>query len=573
MPFPARSVGAAVSSLGVLFSLSAAAPDAAACGGFFCSSSPVDQTAEHILFTVNADHTITAVVQISYTGDRDAFAWIVPVPGVPVLGADFPDLALNALDTATQPTYFERQCPRFGGMADAGAFTAAGDASADAGAPPVTVLDQKLVGPYETVTLAATSATDLVQWLQAHSYRITDPMIPVLAPYIENGLHFVALRLQADRTASDVTPLEMTYQGDRPMIPLRLTSVAAQPEMGIVTFILDGRKWAPENYVDLKIPDELIEFDQWGNQNNYLKLVSQETDKVGGQAFVTEYARSTSDLLVQMQNQPARTTQGEAARQKLVELLGRFPYVTRLYARMSAEEMVVGSDPTFVVAGDSTDVINIHDLTDPDFDYAQCQTWTPSPPADPCLLAYCGRSGACTPTVSSVSTGAPIAACVCASDATARPTLTAYGRPMIYCEPMRMNLDVATAAGSLIQSACEAYSCGTHGECFAMNGNPTCRCEPGYGAVASQTYDATLGALKTQVTCEPVTDANPPLPSLPAIGQPRLIPPGPSSPSSSGLGGGCSVDPRRPLRPGAELALALGLALAGYSGFRRRTRR
>ncbi|HEX3595695.1 MAG TPA: hypothetical protein VHU80_11345, partial [Polyangiaceae bacterium] len=34
--------------------------EASACGGFFCSSSPVDQTAEHIIFTINGDHTVTA---------------------------------------------------------------------------------------------------------------------------------------------------------------------------------------------------------------------------------------------------------------------------------------------------------------------------------------------------------------------------------------------------------------------------------------------------------------------------------------------------------------------------------
>ena len=59
--------------------LSAASPRAEACGGFFCSASPIDQTAEHILFTINDDQTVTAYVQIKYVGDKDDFAWIVPV--------------------------------------------------------------------------------------------------------------------------------------------------------------------------------------------------------------------------------------------------------------------------------------------------------------------------------------------------------------------------------------------------------------------------------------------------------------------------------------------------------------
>src|SRR5438477_8704113 len=87
-------------SIAAVSALVAGSPkEASACGGFFCSRSPVDQTAEHILFTVNTDESVTAIVQISYSGDRDNFAWIVPVPGVPQkLDATFPQLAFQALD-------------------------------------------------------------------------------------------------------------------------------------------------------------------------------------------------------------------------------------------------------------------------------------------------------------------------------------------------------------------------------------------------------------------------------------------------------------------------------------------
>lgn len=529
---------------------------------------------------MNADHTVTAIVQISYSGDRDAFAWIVPVPGVPVLDASTPELVLNALAQATDPQYFKQQCSVYN---YAGAFSTGGTTgtTADAAAPPVTVLDQKLVGPYETVTLAATTAADLVDWLQTHQYRITDEMIPVLQPYIENGLHFVALRLQADRTAEDVTPLTMTYQSDKPMIPIRLTRIAAQPEMGIVTWILADRRWAPENYVDLKIPDSLIEFDQNGYQNNYLKVVSEEVDKVGGQAFVTEYAKGTGELVQQVQNQFAPTTQGEEARQRLLQLLQSFPYITRMYTRMSAEEMI-GTDPTFVVASNQIDVSNIHDLTDPGFDYSQCNytgTFVPPPAPDPCFLTYCGRRGVCAPTAGNALLGiSSLPACVCADDATARPTTTAYGMPIMYCEPVAMDLGGASAAtvtspdagaAPLFSSGCDGFSCGAHGECVAMNGNPTCHCEAGYGAVAQQVYDSTTGVMKTTVTCESVGSRTLSLPRLPRIGQPNVYDsPGTLSPSASG---GCAVGDRTSSRS-SGLASTLALGLSALLLRRRRSR-
>jgi len=282
------SKSAWIAAAGAALSISAVSVRADACGGFFCSRSPVDQTAEHILFTVNDDQTVTAYVQIQYVGDKDDFAWIVPAPGIPKLNTDLPDMALRALDTGTEPQYF-KGCGGRGTFLVGAPQASAGNAAADA-AHSVTVLASQAVGPFNTVTLEATDADVLVQWLQDHSYRITDKMIPLLQPYVEGGMHFVAVRLQADKATSDIQPMGMTYDGNKPMIPIRLTAAAAQPEMGIVTFILSNRRWAPENYIDLRIQDSLIEFDQYGNQNNYLTLLSSETDKVGGQAFVTEYA-------------------------------------------------------------------------------------------------------------------------------------------------------------------------------------------------------------------------------------------------------------------------------------------
>jgi hypothetical protein len=65
---------------------------ALACGGMFCDAArPVDQAAERIVFAWAEDvecpdqGLITVEVQISYTGDADDFAWVVPVPDVPEL--------------------------------------------------------------------------------------------------------------------------------------------------------------------------------------------------------------------------------------------------------------------------------------------------------------------------------------------------------------------------------------------------------------------------------------------------------------------------------------------------------
>lgn len=514
-----------------------------ACGGFFCSRSPVDQTAEHIIFTINGDHTVTAYVQIRYAGDKDDFAWIVPAPGIPRLSADLPDLAMRGLDVATEPQYYRSSCNNFAVPGVAVGAGGSASASTPTGQPGVTVLAKQTVGPFDTVTLEGTSADVLVQWLNDNGYRITDKMTPLIQPYVESGMHFVAMKLQADKATTDIKPIGMAYDSDQPLIPIRLTSVAAQPEMGIVTFVLSTRRWAPQNYIDLKIPDSSIQFNQYGNANNYLSLVSSESDKVGGQAFVTEYANPTTDLATQIRSQFVNPSipDAQASQDALLALFDKFPYITRLYARMSAEEMT--EDPVFMVSSNTANVSNVHDLTDPKFDYSMCGTQTPPPPP-PCTFTYCGRRGACidvvaqAPYSSDPTQTAPAAACVCANDATARLTTTGSNVADVYCEPVAVDLDDPATSPLSLAPACEGFDCGVHGACVPINGNPSCQCEAGYAAVARMNYDSTTGATSPSVDCMPAPGPAPALPVVPPVGQ-TTIPSGSHSSggASSGKGG------------------------------------
>jgi MYXO-CTERM domain-containing protein len=367
-------------------------------------------------------------------------------------------------------------------------------------------------------------------------------------------MHFVAMKLQADKSVSDIKPIGMTYDSDQPLIPLRLTSVAAQPEMGIVTFILADKRWAPQNYIDLKIPDSLIQFDQYGYQSNYLRLVSSESDKVGGQAFVTEYAKATTDLANQISNMFVNPSiqDAMAAKTELTGLLEKYPYITRLYARISAEEMT--ADPVFMVSSNAADVNNIHDLTDPGFDYSQCQGIVPPLPLppEPCNFSYCGRQGACT-AVGVALSGAPdqtmpTAACVCANAATARITTTgANGTPAIYCEPVSVNFDDSGTGAVAASNGCDGFDCGPHGACVSMNGNPTCQCEAGYAAIVGPSMTSATGATVTSIDCRKVTGTPPAMPVLPPVGQTTI----PKSSSDGGAGGAPTTETPPPSSGGA----------------------
>jgi len=219
-----------------------------------------------------------------------------------------------------------------------------------------------------------------------------------------------------------------------------------------------------------------------------------------------------------------------------------------------------------MVASDGSDVNNIHDLSTPG---STCMYNPNPPPTDPCKFNYCGRRGVCVQadadTTQTGGAATTVPACACANDAIARATTTGEnGTPAMYCEPVAMNLDSEPAAGqgSLVVAACEGFSCGAHGACVAMNGNPTCQCEGGYAAVVRANYDPQTGLpLPTSVTCQPVRGTIPDLPKLPSVGS-AMRTPGKRVTAGVVPDSGCNVARNRSRSSLFGIAAALGLVLA-----------
>jgi hypothetical protein len=157
---------------------------------------------------------------------------------------------------------------------------------------------------------------------------------------------FLAMKLRPGAGVQDIQPVKMRYESDRPMIPLRLTAVAANPNMGVLVWLLGNTQYESDNYTKLEIPDSDIQFFPFGG-SNYFTLRTQAIDNVGGQGFVTEFAGPTSDL--------ATVDEGLRA------LLNEYPYMTRMYTEISPEEMTV--DPTFLYNESLPPLSNIHDLS------------------------------------------------------------------------------------------------------------------------------------------------------------------------------------------------------------------
>jgi hypothetical protein len=276
--------------------------DASACGGFFCSQEPIDQTAEQIAFAVNPEtNTVDAHIRIFYQGNAEDFAWIVPVKNVPELFISTEEL-FNVIGWQTDPQFNliykeEGTCTYDGYYGYYGYGFGYPESDYDLGVSDgtgVTIIAEQEVGPYETVTLQAESSEELLGWLQANDYDLPDDLDPVLTPYVNGGAYFVALRLGNDKDVGDIAPLGMTYEGTKAAIPIQLTSIAAMPDMRLQVSVFGKARFVPESYLHVQINEAAINWLERGS--NYDDVISLAADEAGGHAFATDFAGSTEPL-------------------------------------------------------------------------------------------------------------------------------------------------------------------------------------------------------------------------------------------------------------------------------------
>ncbi len=288
----------------------AAPEEARACGGMFCDNQqepmPVDQTGEVILFRLT-ETSVEAHIQIQYDPNTEAsrFAWIVPVTALPTISVGSEQLFLN-VQNATVPAYgfqssFEG-CD-YGGGYDPGPGGCSGTGGASSGGGSETggtedepmmggteVLAQASVGAFDYAVLESETVDDLMMWLQANDYYQDPVAAPILEEYINEGHLFVAFRLTQGAELGEVHPIVITYPGDEPCVPIRLTRIAAQEDMDIRAFFLSEHPFAPTNYRHVVVNP--VKLDHFQFAGNYKEAVTLAVDsaEAEGHAFVTEYA-------------------------------------------------------------------------------------------------------------------------------------------------------------------------------------------------------------------------------------------------------------------------------------------
>lgn len=263
-----------------------------ACGGFFCTTVPINQAGEQIVFH-QQDTQITAMVRILYAGEAEDFSWIVPVPTTPEISLGS-DTTFNELELATRPQFNLQQDGQVCNK-DQIIFapTAPSDnATNDEEGGGVTIEEQLSLGAFEIDIVSSDNADDMALWLEENNYLLTDRGRDLIAPYVTAGMKFVAMKLRSGEQAGSIQPLIMKYQSEKPMVPIRLTAVAAQDDMGVLVWVVNNSRAVPENYEHV-IPNysKLNWYSGSSNAyNSYQTLITDAMNEAGGQGFATDYA-------------------------------------------------------------------------------------------------------------------------------------------------------------------------------------------------------------------------------------------------------------------------------------------
>jgi hypothetical protein len=269
------------------------APRAEACGGCFVPQTESTVVTDHrMALSISTQQTVLWD-QIRYSGDPREFAWVLPVRnGAKLELAN--DEFFNALDRSTQPVVVQPN--NFGGAAGCAltgcSSSEALSASDTAGPGEVQVLNQSVVGPYETVTLRATDDDALTLWLKKNSFTIPASIEPTISAYVSEGFDFIALRLRPQCSERSMQPVRVVTPGADPTLPLRMVAAGIGAKVGITLYVISEGRYEPQNFPHELIDDADLRWDRFQGKSNYQTLSEDTMSQANGFTWITEYANN-----------------------------------------------------------------------------------------------------------------------------------------------------------------------------------------------------------------------------------------------------------------------------------------
>ncbi len=254
------------------------------------SPRPPSVVTDHRMIVSVSQGQTTLYDELRYSGSPESFAWVLPISGTAKIGVSS-DGIFSTLDAMTQLTVIPppQNCPPYPSGCSSGfsdeASPAAGGASLDAG---VSVTNQQVVGPYETVQLHASDPNALNDWLEQHGYAVPADIQSVIAQYVGEHFDFLALKLVPGQGVQAMRPIRVTTSGPSAVLPLRMVAAGTGANVGVVLWVVAEGRYEPQNFPFFTIKaDELI-WDWTTNSSNLATLRLAKEGELAGRGWEHE---------------------------------------------------------------------------------------------------------------------------------------------------------------------------------------------------------------------------------------------------------------------------------------------
>lgn len=256
-----------------------------------------------------SDNRTVITMANDFHGDVKDFAIVIPVPTVITKSqVNVSDgKIIDHLDAYTSPRLVEyydedpcamRVMEEMSMMRSAMPMAAIADgASANAKALGVTILEEYSVGEYDIQVLDAEQSEGLLTWLNQEGYKLPKGAEKTLKSYIKQDMKFFVTKVNLAEFEkegfSTLRPLQVAYEHDKFMLPIRLGTLNAEGDQELILFTLtkEGRV-EPTNYRTVKIPtDSDVPLYVKGAFGDFYKaMFSEAVKKEEMKAVFLEYA-------------------------------------------------------------------------------------------------------------------------------------------------------------------------------------------------------------------------------------------------------------------------------------------
>ncbi len=263
--------------------------------------------ASQVVLVRDDDRTVITMAN-DYQGEAEDFAVVIPVPTFIERGQiNVADRAvIDHLDSYTSPRLVEYHDPdpclryeyKSSDLLESNLpATVRQSASQRDRSLGVTIEAKYTVGEYDILILSAEESDGLITWLEENDYNIPQGAEAVVDSYLRQDMRFFVAKVNLEEQSklgySYLRPLQVAYESNKFMLPIRLGTLNAQGKQELFVYGLTRTgRIETTNYRTVKLPSntDVPEFVQGEFSDFYQAMFTKQTEKENERGVFLEYA-------------------------------------------------------------------------------------------------------------------------------------------------------------------------------------------------------------------------------------------------------------------------------------------